>query len=114
MHPTQYIMGMAGIELLGLAPYMLLTSKNRALCAGACRTKKVYITIIGVGAIGTYLIILYALTVAKASFVSALRECSVVFGAVLGVALLKEDLTLGVPVGIAGVAAGLVMIKLAA
>ena len=114
MNPITYIFGMIAVELLGLVPYMLLSGPaNRALCVSAVRAKKVFVAIVGIGAIGTYLIILYALSLAKASFVTALRESSVVFGAILGVVVLKEEVTKGMVLGVPCVVAGLVLIKLA-
>ena len=58
------------------------------------------------------MIILYVLTLAKASFVSALRETAVVFGVLFGVVLLKEALNLGMVSGIVSVIVGLVLIKI--
>ena len=71
-----------------------------------------YCAIIGYGAIGSYLMILFAFTMAKAGYVSALREFAIVIGAVLGIVFLKEKLTVGKVVGIIFVTAGLVFIKL--
>ena len=69
--------------------------------------------IIGYGAIGSYLLILFAFTLAKAGYISALREFSIVIASFLGFIFLKEKPTAGKVIGIILVTAGLVFIKLA-
>jgi uncharacterized membrane protein len=71
-----------------------------------------YCAIIGYGAIGSYLMILFAFTMAKAGYVSALREFSIVIGSVLGFIFLKEKATIGKITGIILVTLGLVCIKI--
>ena len=71
-----------------------------------------YSIIIGYGALGTYLMILYAFTLANAGYISAVREFSIVIGSVLGIIFLKEKITPGKIMGIALITAGLILIKL--
>ncbi len=72
-----------------------------------------YSLLIGFGALGTYLIILYAFTLERAGYVSAVREFSLVIGTFFGFIFLKEKITMKKILGVAFVFAGLVLIKLA-
>jgi drug/metabolite transporter (DMT)-like permease len=113
LEPVPYIFGMCLLELFFFLPYLLATQARRQSLKFALADKKRYILVVGIGAVGTYLIVLFALTRAPASYVSALRECSVLFGYLLGVVLLKEPLSF---LGLAGsltIVTGLVLIKLA-
>ena len=68
---------------------------------------------IGFGSIGTYLMILYAYKYAPLSYIVAVRESSIVFAALYGVVLLRESLSLQRIGTLAGIVAGVIMIKLA-
>ncbi len=72
-----------------------------------------YSLIIGFGALGTYLMILYAFTLERAGYVSAVREFSLVIGSVFGFIFLKEKVSIKKIAGIVLVVSGLVFIKLA-
>lgn len=67
--------------------------------------------LIGGGGAGTYLIILYAYTLGPVSYIVAMREFAVVIGVGLGVAFLKERLTLRKALGIGAIVAGLILLK---
>jgi len=67
--------------------------------------------IIGFGSVGTYLIILYAMTLERASYIVSMREFSVVIGSFLGFIFLKEKPTVLKIIGILCVTAGLILIK---
>lgn len=71
-----------------------------------------YSVAIGYGSIGTYLMILYAFTLERAGYISAVREFSIVIGSILGILFLREKTTPGKIAGIILVSAGLVFIKL--
>ena len=71
-----------------------------------------YCAIIGYGAIGSYLMILFAFTMAQVGYISALREFSIVVASILGFWFLKEKPTIAKVAGIILVIAGLVFIKL--
>jgi drug/metabolite transporter (DMT)-like permease len=62
---------------------------------------------------GSYAIAIWAMTLAPIAIVSALRETSVLFGAVIAVVILKEPLRLPRIVAAAMIVAGLVLIRLA-
>ena len=85
----------------GLPQIKEILKKNWKSCA-----------IIGYGAIGSYLMILFAFTMGKVGYISALREFSIVIASILGFLLLKEKVTVGKIAGIVLVIAGLVCIKL--
>ena len=111
MNPIQYSAGMLWVECACLLPYMLV--RRRTQCCLALHERKKYIVIVGVGGWGCYLIVLYVLTLTPSSYVTALREVSVVFGAALGVMVLKEKLTIGIVLGVVAIVVGLVFIKMA-
>ncbi len=67
--------------------------------------------IIGFGSTGTYIIILFALQMERASYIVSMREFSVVLASIMGFVFLKEKPTLPKITGILLITAGLVMIK---
>ena len=72
-----------------------------------------YAPVIGLGSLGTYLIIMYAFSLSNhASYIVALRECSVIIASILGFTILKEKPTPQKIIGIFLITAGLVLIKL--
>ena len=72
-----------------------------------------YAPIIGLGSMGTYLIIMYAFSLSNhASYIVALRECSVIIASILGFIVLKEKPTPQKIIGIILITVGLVLIKL--
>jgi drug/metabolite transporter (DMT)-like permease len=111
VHPVVYISGMFTVTAGLLAPYVL--HYKRAACAYALRHRRGYIGLIGVGAIGTYLIILFAFRFGPVSYIVATREFAVVVGALLGFWLLKEPLTLRKVLGITAITLGVILVKLA-
>ena len=72
-----------------------------------------HIMLIGIGSIGTYLMILFALQLAPVSYIVAAREFSVVIGALLGVTFLKERMTILKATAIICITLGLFFIKAA-
>eukprot|EP00041_Stephanoeca_diplocostata_P013507 m.237118 g.237118 ORF g.237118 m.237118 type:complete len:116 (-) comp19363_c0_seq1:402-749(-) len=112
MHPTQYILAMWIVMTVVYVPSMLVGSPLRQrACWSALRTKKKYIFMVGCGSATSYLIVLYALSFTKASYVVALREVSIVFGTIFGILFLKEPAQATKIVGGLLVAAGLITIK---
>lgn len=94
----------AVIAALGLAqrgaavPAYLRRHWPRAAVGGAC-------------ALGAYGIALWAMTVAPVALVAVLRETSVIFAAVLGVAVFREKLTRRRMLATGAVLAGLVLLR---
>ena len=111
VHPVFYIFSMFFLTAFLCVPYVL--HKHGWECIEAIRTSKRYIAVIGLGSMGTYLIILYTFRTGQVSYIVALREFAVVIGSVLGVVFLKEPLTWKKAAGIAAIVAGLVLLKLA-
>ena len=66
----------------------------------------------GAASLGAYAIVLWAMTRAPVAAVSALRETSVLFAALIGAVWLKEGFTLPRIVGAASVVAGIAALKL--
>ena len=66
---------------------------------------------VAVLALASYLIILYAFQIAPLSRIVAIRELSVVFGAIAGYAFLKEDFSRTRLAGVIIVVLGIVLVK---
>jgi drug/metabolite transporter (DMT)-like permease len=111
VHPVVYISLMSTLAALALFPYVVW--RRWLECCHALKQFKIFIVLIGVGSIGTYLMILFAYRLGPASYIVAVREFSVVIGALLGVILLREQLTLKKVVGMAAIVAGIVLVKTA-
>jgi drug/metabolite transporter (DMT)-like permease len=108
--PVLYIWLMSAICVLTMTPMVL-----RAVGTGWSEDVRRYgreILIIGFGSMGTYLIILYAFTLGPVGYVVAVREFSVVIGALLGFVFLRESITLRKIAAIALVVTGVALIKL--
>ena len=109
VQPLYYIAGMWLVGTLVRAPWIV-----RRYGAGLLTTARVHwqvITLIGVASLGTYLLILYAYTQGPVGYIVAVRESSVVIGALLGWIFLKERLTLLKATGLLAIVGGLVLIK---
>ncbi len=109
VQPLYYITGMWLIGSLVRAPWVV-----RRYGAGLLTIARVHwpvITLIGVASLGTYLLILYAYTQGPVGYIVAVRESSVVIGALLGWIFLKERLTLLKATGLLAIVGGLVLIK---
>lgn len=111
IHPVVYISGMFTVTAALLAPYVL--GSQRAACAYAWRHLQAYVVLIGLGSIGTYLMILFAFRLGPVGYIVATREFSVVVASLLGFAVLKERLTRRKILGILAITLGLILIKLA-
>ncbi len=87
-----------------------LARRGGKMLAGASRAWR---TGLAGGALqfGSYGVALWAMTVAPIAVVAALRETSVLFGALIAVAVLREPLRVLRVVAAALIVAGLVMIK---
>jgi uncharacterized membrane protein len=109
--PLLYQFGNCCIMLFICIPFMLFSSERRSAMVEAVRSKKKYVVGIGIGGAGTYLVVLYAFRMAdNAPFVVVLRQSSIVFGTMLGVAILKEPMTLPKLLGVLLITAGVAVI----
>ena len=109
--PIPYLFFMSLISTGVLAPFVL--SRYRGDLKNIWREYKTHILVIGVGANGTYLLILFAFQTGNVSYIVALREFAVVIGSALGVLLLKETMTRPKLIAIIAITLGLIFIKLA-
>jgi len=109
-HPVFYIYGITLAFTLFLSPYVLI--KRRREVALAWKIKKKYSLVIGIGSVGTYLIILFVYQMAQVSYVVAAREMSVAIGAILGFIFLKEPFTPRKALSIGAIVVGMVLLKL--
>jgi drug/metabolite transporter (DMT)-like permease len=109
--PIVYLAGQTGVLVFALAPVVLFG--YRPECAEAWRQHKRTSLWVGVGSTGTYLLVLAAFRQANVGYVVATRELSIAVAVVLGVAVLKEPLTVAKAVSAAAILAGVVLVKLA-
>ena len=109
-HPILYIWLMCLISLAIIGPIVI--HHNQFKISNVFRRYKKYIFSIGLGSIGTYLMILYAFKKGPASYIVASRESSVIVGALLGFIFLKEKPSFYKILAITAITAGLVCIKL--
>jgi uncharacterized membrane protein len=109
--PVIYIFLQFVLFTLFLAPYVWRTARETAIATW--RKKKLISLTVGVCAMGTYLLILFAFRLGQVSYIVPLRESSVLIGALLGVVFLKERLTAAKGLGIVLILVGLVAIKFA-
>lgn len=67
----------------------------------------------GIGTLGSYGIVLWAMTQAPVPLVAALRETSILFGTAIAAVILREPVTRGRIAAVAIIAAGAILLKLA-
>jgi drug/metabolite transporter (DMT)-like permease len=107
--PVLYIWFMFFIAAVVMVPFIM--GRNGADIISTARTTIGPVLIIGGGSIGTYLMILFALTVAPVSYIVAAREIAVVIGAALGIIFLNERLTREKILAVVVITTGLMLIK---
>lgn len=111
MDPTVYLAVETGVGAILLALFGWKRLRARLVVAYRKYWKTAWI--IGVGSPVTYLIILFAFERGPVSYITAVREFSVVIAALLGSWILKERMGPARWVGIAMVVTGMVLIKIA-
>jgi drug/metabolite transporter (DMT)-like permease len=99
----------------GIGPVMVLYALVRGGRKAVAVAGQLWGTGLAGGALqlGSYGIAIWAMTVAPIAIVAALRETSVLFGAIIAVAVLKEPLRAGRVVAALLIVAGLALIRLA-
>lgn len=110
INPIVYIYSMAFGTTFFLTPFILVGKRQELI--HAWKELKQYCFIIGLGSMGTYLIILFTFQMAKVSYVVATRELSVAIGAFFGIKILKEPYSLRKIVGIICIILGMIIIKM--
>lgn len=88
--PSVYIVLLFGGIAILLAPYLWI-SRGKAVMIEEFRGNWGRIIAVGAMNIISYFLVLYVMTLSKVSYVGAIREISIVFGALIGWLLLKED-----------------------
>jgi drug/metabolite transporter (DMT)-like permease len=111
VHPAVYFTGLAFGAALLLAPLVLVGYRQE--WRQAWRQYKWTSVWVGLGGMATYLLILAALRQAPAGYVVAARELAIAVAAALGVAVLREPLTLPKALSTAAIVAGVVLVKAA-
>ena len=111
-HPVVY-MNMKDLYAVSLMTPFVFRRGGLKEMAETVRSSWKQSALIGYGSVGTYLLILFAFTVERAGYVSAVREFSIVIGSVFGFVFLKEKITVNKAAGILLILAGLVFVKLA-
>ena len=115
VNPVIYIWAMFLISAIVLTPMVVSPKairRNGDNFFNKAGDQMMHALIIGVGSAATYLMILYAFTLEPVGYVVAVREFSVVVGALAGFVFLKERFTVGKIVSIGLIVAGIVCIKL--
>ena len=110
MNPVAYI---NIVDMIALTPLTIMANRNGI--SESVKLVKKYLKetlIIGFGSTGTYIIILGAMRLERASYIFSVREFSIVFASLMGFIFLKEKPTLFKIIGIASITAGLIMIKI--
>ena len=109
--PVVYLAGLVIVTWVVLAPLVLLRYPQE--CREAWQKHKRTSLGMGLGSMGTYLLILAAFQQANASYVVAARELAIVVAVGLGVGVLKEPLTWLRAVSTAAILVGVVLVKVA-
>jgi drug/metabolite transporter (DMT)-like permease len=110
LDPFLYLYGYNVVVALGYAPVLLRHGFEARRQWATWRSPVLQVAVLNTA---TYLLVLYALILAKASYVGALRQLSLVAGLVFGVALLGERLTRWRIVGVVLLVAGGILTTMA-
>ncbi len=99
---------------VGIGPVMALYALARGGISALGDTKRLWFTGLAGGALqlGSYGIAIWAMTLAPIAIVAALRETSVLFGALIAVIVLKEPMRAGRIVAALLIVCGLVLVRL--
>lgn len=110
--PVSYLWA---LELTGTCVLSVVLTRQRRIRAVAVTVRRNWRTVASCAALGSgsYLLALLALEHSLASYVAPLREVSVLFGTILGLAVLKEDHGRMRMVAAAGIASGLILVGFA-
>lgn len=92
INPVVYIWSMFLIAAVILTPFVIW--RYHGTLRQIAKQYIGYSVIIGVGSIGTYLIILFAFTMEPVGYVVAVRESAIIWGSLAGIVFLKERFTI--------------------
>jgi len=110
VHPIPVMAASQIISVLMFLPYVLLKRRNEMKIT--LRTLLKPVILISVVATSSYLIILFVMQIAPISRIVAVREASVVFGAIAGYVLLKEHFSKSRLIGVVLVMLGIILVKM--
>lgn len=109
VNPIIYIWLLFFITAIIMTPFILM-QYNKTIIS-TYRTQFKFSLIIGLGSIIAYLMILFAFTIGPISYIVAVREFAVVFGALAGLIFLKEKFSIIKILAIIGITIGMICIK---
>jgi DME family drug/metabolite transporter len=110
IHPIPVLAASQTISALLFLPYVL--SKRIGEKKMTLKSLWLPVLVISIVATSSYLIILYVMQIVPVSKIVAVREASVVFGAIAGYAILKEDFSRLRLIGVITVLIGIILVKL--
>lgn len=110
IHPIPVLAASQIISVLMFFPYVMI--KRREELKFTLRTLMKPVIFVSIFATSSYLIILYVMQIAPVSRIVAVREASVVFGALTGYIILKEDFSKTRLIGVILVMLGIMLVKL--
>jgi drug/metabolite transporter (DMT)-like permease len=110
IHPIPVMAASQIISVLMFLPYVLTQRKPEMRFTLKTLLKPTIL--ISIIATSSYLIILYVMQIAPVSRIVAVREASVVFGAMAGYIILKEDFSKTRLIGVVFVMIGIILVKL--
>ena len=90
--PVVYIWSMFLIAAVALTPFVMW--RYRGTVRQIAKQYIGYALIIGVGSLGSYLMILFAFTTQPVGYVVAVRESAIIWGSLAGIVFLKERFTI--------------------
>jgi len=108
LHPVHYITGMWILGSLFRWPWIFHRYRGNLLQVAVSNWQ--IISLIGLGSLTTYLLILYAYTKGQVSHIVAARESSIIIAAAIGILFLNERLNRFKIVGIFSITSGLVIL----
>ena len=110
-NPLQYVIALFALDGWPFA-LMVLHRRGWAVASHYARARAPLALVGAIASLGSYGIALWAMTRAPVATVAALRESSVLFAALIGSVLLKEEFTLRRAVGTAVILAGVMALRL--
>ena len=109
MHPIPVLAASQIISVIMFFPYVMM--KRRAELKFTLKNLWKPTIFVSIIATSSYLIILYVMQIAPVSRIVAVREASVVFGALTGYIILKEDFSKTRLIGVVLVMLGIILVK---
>jgi drug/metabolite transporter (DMT)-like permease len=106
--PVLYAFGIEAARTAIMGPYIALSGERRAGVVRAFREQTRAVLGVGILTPLAYLLVLVAFTLAPVSYVAPAREISILFGAAIGLRVLREEQPLRRAAGAAAIVGGVV------